>query len=192
MDYFYSSQTGQPQKGDLLISEPFLPDPNFERTVIFLCEHDDQGSFGFVLNKPSKVVFKDVLEGVDDFSAKLLIGGPVEQDTLHFLHRAPELMDSGNEIKDGIYWGGDFEQLMLLINTNQIDQKDFRFFLGYSGWSEGQLNEELGVKSWIVYKKVKKEKIFDTDLSVLWKIALGELGGKFEMFSKYPEDPRMN
>jgi len=192
MDYFYSSRTGQPERGDLLISEPFLPDPNFERTVIFLCEHDDQGSFGFVLNKPSKAVFKDVMDGVDDFSAKLLVGGPVQQNTLHFLHRIPELMDSGKEIRDGIYWGGDFEKLILLINTNQINTKDFRFFLGYSGWSEGQLQEELEIKSWIVYKKVKREKIFDTDLSVLWKIVLGELGGKYEMFSKYPEDPRMN
>ena len=101
-------------------------------------------------------------------------------------------MDSGKEIRDGIFWGGDFEKLLLLINTNQINTKDFRFFLGYSGWSEGQLQEELDAKSWIVYKKVKREKIFDTDLSVLWKIVLGELGGKFEMFSKYPEDPRMN
>jgi len=192
MDYFLPKNEFKAERGDLLISEPFLPDPNFERTVILLCEHDEHGSFGFVLNKQSTVEFQEVIEGGDDFSEKLFIGGPVQQDTLHFIHRSPEQMGSGKEIVNGIYWGGDFERLLSLINTRQLNVEDYRFFLGYSGWSEGQLENELKAKSWIVYKQPTAEKLFDLDPEKLWKEALKELGGKFKMFSNYPEDPRLN
>ncbi|MEQ6119243.1 YqgE/AlgH family protein [Reichenbachiella sp. MALMAid0571] len=192
MDYFLPKNEFKAERGDLLISEPFLPDPNFERTVILLCEHDEHGSFGFVLNKQSTVEFQEVIEGGADFSEKLFIGGPVQQDTLHFIHRAPDQMESGKEIVNGIYWGGDFERLLSLINTKQLNVADYRFFLGYSGWSEGQLENELKAKSWIVYKQPTAEKLFDLDPEKLWKEALKELGGKFKMFSNYPEDPRLN
>ncbi|MFY0654732.1 MAG: YqgE/AlgH family protein [Cyclobacteriaceae bacterium] len=192
MDYFNAKTRYEPKRGDLLISEPFLPDPNFERTVILLCEHDENGSFGFVLNKQSTVDFGEVIEDASDFNEKLFIGGPVQQDTLHFIHRAENVMGSGKEIVDGIFWGGDFEKLMELIQYKQINVNDFRFFLGYSGWSEGQLNEELKAKSWIVYPQPTPDKIFDLSPEALWKEALKELGGKFKMFSNYPVDPRMN
>jgi putative transcriptional regulator len=192
MDYFSTKTEFNPQRGDLLISEPFLPDPNFERTVILLCEHDEQGSFGFILNKQSMVEFKTVMEEATDFDQKLFIGGPVQQDTLHFIHRSENQLNSGKKIGEGIYWGGDFEKLISLINTKSIDSHDFRFFLGYSGWSEGQLNEELKAKSWIVYRQPSSEKIFDVDPNILWQEALKELGGKFKMFSNYPVDPSMN
>lgn len=192
MDYFSTKTEFKPRRGDLLISEPYLPDPNFERTVILLCEHDKHGSFGYVLNKPSTVEFKDVVEEAVDFDEKLFIGGPVQQDTLHFIHRSTNQFDSGKEIGEDIYWGGNFEELISLINTKVIVKDDFRFFLGYSGWSEGQLEEELKAKSWIVYKQPSSDKIFDLDPKLLWKEALKELGGKFKMFSNYPVDPRMN
>ncbi len=191
MDYFHAKTNFVPERGDLLISEPFLPDPNFERTVILLCEHDENGSFGFVLNKPSTVEFQEVIEGSYGFDEKLFIGGPVQQDTLHFIHRS-DVMESGKEIIDGVYWGGDFEKLLSLINTREIDTNDFRFFLGYSGWSEGQLDMELKAKSWIVYKQPTHDKIFDLEPTVLWQEALKDLGGKFKMFANYPTDPRMN
>ena len=192
MDYFSAKTDFKPERGDLLISEPFLPDPNFERTVILLCEHDEQGSFGFVLNKLSEVEFQEVIEGGSGFDEKLFIGGPVQQDTLHFVHRAKDELGSGKEIVNGVFWGGDFEKLMLLINTKQLSVEDYKFFLGYSGWSEGQLDEEMKAKSWIVYKQPSASKIFDLDPDVLWKEALKELGGKFKMFSNYPLDPRLN
>ena len=192
MDYFSTKTKFNPKRGDLLISEPFLPDPNFERTVILLCEHDEHGSFGFVLNKPSTVKFNDVVEEAIDFEEHLFIGGPVQQDTLHFIHRSIDQLDSGKEIGEDIYWGGKFDDLMMLINTKTIVNNDFRFFLGYSGWSEGQLEEELKAKSWIVYRQPSADKIFDLEPKLLWKEALKELGGKFKMFSNYPVDPRMN
>ena len=180
-----------PQKGSLLISEPFLPDPNFERTVVLLCEHNEEGSFGFVLNKPSGVVLEDIMEGVNDFNETVFVGGPVQQDTLHFVHRA-DYLEGGTEIVPGINWGGNFEQLMVLIESGKIDRNDFKFFIGYSGWEEGQLEKELEEDSWIVANPSTPELIFDENEDNLWKTVLKRLGGRYQVYSNYPTDPRLN
>lgn len=192
MDYFHTKTKFTPEKGDLLISEPFLPDPNFERTVILICEHDENGTFGFILNKLTNLTFDEVMDTSEKFNESVFLGGPVQQDTLHFIHRCDELFQSGKEIIDGVYWGGEFEKLLSMINTKQISKNDFRFFLGYSGWAEGQLDEELNAKSWIVYKNTTADKIFDLSPDSLWKQALSEMGGKFKMFANYPIDPNLN
>lgn len=192
IDYFDIKNGVNPERGDLLISEPYLPDPNFERSVIYLCEHDDNGTFGFVLNKPSLLHFEDVVEEAEGFKELLMIGGPVEQQTLHFLHRNHELMESGKLIKNDIHWGGNFERLLSVVQNKMIDPTDFKFFIGYSGWSEGQLADELKAKSWIVYKGATASQVFDTDPDELWRSVLKEMGGTYRMFSNYPTDPRLN
>lgn len=192
IDYFDIRNIAPPERGDLLISEPYLPDPNFERSVIYLCEHDENGTFGFVLNKSSLLNFDEAVEQVDGFSEQLMIGGPVEQQTLHFLHRNHQVMESGKLIQNGIYWGGDFERLLSIIENRIIDPRDFKFFIGYSGWSEGQLMQEIDAKSWIVYKGATASQVFDTDPDDLWRTVLKEMGGKYKMFSNYPSDPRLN
>ncbi len=181
-----------PKKGDLLISEPFLPDPNFERTVIYICEHNEEGSFGFVLNRPSELKFDEIIEEVDDFDVTMYIGGPVQHDTLHFIHRASDVIDEGIIIKENLCWGGSFEQLKSLINTKQINEKDFRFFIGYSGWGAGQLQEELDANSWIVLPNATEKQIFDIPPEQLWRTILKDMGGRFKMYSNYPSDPRLN
>ena len=193
MSYFFNQNKNlNPQMGDLLISEPFLPDPNFERTVILLCEHTDDGSFGFILNKTSILKFNEVMEEVKDFNEVLYVGGPVQQDTLHFIHRGGELLEGGTEIINDLVWGGNFEQLMIMIETKQINADDFKFFLGYSGWSTGQLEDELKENSWIIHRGVTSQQIFELDPNKLWKEVLHNMGGKYKMFSNYPVDPRLN
>ncbi|PIB35185.1 hypothetical protein BFP72_07140 [Reichenbachiella sp. 5M10] len=192
MDYFHSKQNFSPAKGDLLISEPYLPDPNFERTVILLCAHDDNGSFGFVLNKPANMRFNDAIDEAGGFDEPLFLGGPVQQDTLHFIHRCDDPELGGQVLGDGLFWGGNYDRLIQLIQLGILDPRDFRFFVGYSGWSHGQLTEELEAKSWVVHKKATPSQVFDTQVDELWKEVLEQLGGKFKMFSKYPADPRMN
>ena len=191
MDYFKFNNKIEPQKGCFLVSEPFLPDPNFERTVVLLCEHNADGSFGFVLNKASTVTLPDIMDEVDGFDETVYIGGPVEQNTLHFIHKA-DYLEGGVEIADGVYWGGNFEQLLILINNKQIDPDDFRFFVGYSGWGPGQLSDELDADSWIVAHPATSELIFETDNTHLWKTVLNRLGGRFSIYSNYPTDPRLN
>lgn len=193
MDNLLNYKTNvEPQKGGLLISEPYLPDPNFERTVILLCEHNEEGSFGFVLNKPSKITFEEVIEEASGFKEKLYIGGPVQQDTLHFIHKSVNSLEGGIEIVPDLYWGGNFEELMIMINTKQIQKEDFRFFIGYSGWGKGQLDKEIEENSWIVCNPVDPAILFTEEPNELWKVILSQMGGKFEVFSKFPIDPRLN
>ncbi|WP_258099850.1 YqgE/AlgH family protein [Marinoscillum pacificum] len=192
MDYFATDQLIEPEKGDLLISEPYLPDPNFERTVILLCEHDENGSFGFVLNKPSNSGLSELIEEAEGFDSTVYVGGPVQQNTLHFLHKSPNKLASDKEIVNGVYWGVDFDNLLTSINTKVVDENDLKFFIGYSGWSDGQLLDELKAKSWIVYKKATPELVFDMNPEELWREALQNMGGKYRVISNYPTDPRLN
>jgi putative transcriptional regulator len=181
-----------PEKGDLLISEPFLPDPNFQRTVVLICEHGEGGSFGFVLNKPSILKGSDVLEDADNFQAVLHVGGPVQQDTLHFIHREPGKLEGGLDMGNDLYWGGNFEELLLLMEAGAIEMENFKFFVGYSGWGKGQLEEELAQNAWIVYKAATAEDVFDTQPDTLWRECLKRMGGKYKVISNYPTDPRLN
>jgi putative transcriptional regulator len=192
LDFTYNSDNIKVQKGDLLISEPFIPDPNFSRTVVLLCEHNEVGSFGFVLNKQSLLQGKDVLEGADVLDSPLYVGGPVQQDTLHFLHREENEELGGEAIIDGLRWGGNFSKLLSGLETKLMQTSDFKFFLGYSGWDAGQLEEELNQNSWIVYQGTTATDIFDTDPDALWRQILQRMGGRYKMISNYPTDPRLN
>ena len=191
-NYFHSGVSIKPGKGDLLISEPFLPDPNFERTVVLLCENNEDGSIGFILNKPSLVSLGDIFDELKQVPKKLLIGGPVQQDSMHFLHRSIADIEGGTKIGEGIYWGGNFEQLKILMQNNRVDLDDVLYFLGYSGWAPGQLDEELKENSWIVSPDATANQVFDLNPELLWREVLKNMGGKYRMFSNYPTDPRLN
>ena len=179
-------------KGSLLISEPFLPDPNFERTVILICDHNEQGTVGFVLNKRAEISIGDVVEEFGEITSELYVGGPVEQNTLHFIHKIPFELDGSLNLGEGIAWGGDFEKLKFLINIQKASLEDVRFYLGYSGWSPGQLKKEIEENTWIVYKPDNLTLIWDMEPADLWRMILKKMGGKFKMMSNYPIDPRLN
>lgn len=191
MEFFDYHNDLAPKKGHLLISEPYLGDPNFDRTIILLCEHGLEGSFGFVLNKPGETTVGEVMEELAKIKSPVFIGGPVQQDTLHYVHRLADLPDA-IPVADGIFWGGSFEQLMAWIDIGRVTATDIRFFLGYSGWSPGQLNEEMVAKSWIVSNRVSEQVLFETPSEAMWKEVLRQLGGRFRMYANYPVDPRLN
>lgn len=178
-------------KGSLLIAKPFLGDPNFERGVILMCEHEAPGSFGFVLNQVTDLFLGDVLEETIYQDIPLHLGGPVEKNTLHFIHRRPDLISGGAEIMKDVFWGGDFAHLQTLINMNTISQDDVRFFIGYSGWSGGQLEDELNLESWIV-TNTSSNFIFDTLPGDFWREILKSMGGEYRSIAHYPTDPRLN
>ena len=177
--------------GILLISDPFLKDPNFHRSVVFICEHREEGSFGFVINKSVEPELGELIEGAEGIRFPVYEGGPVQKDTLHFIHQRPDLIPGGAEVTDGIFWGGDFEEVLSLLRAGKLKQEDIRFFLGYSGWSEGQLEEELEEKSWIT-RKASPTLVFNSDASATWKAALRELGGEYKQMTNYPSDPQLN
>jgi len=142
--------TEKPAKGKILISEPFLNDPNFKRTIILLTEHSDEGSVGFVLNKPTGVKISQIIHDFPEFDSLVYYGGPVQTNTLQFIYRGENIIEGSIEIMPGLFWGGSFEILKTLIESNYVSPSDFRFFLGYSGWDEGQIDDEMELNSWIV------------------------------------------
>jgi putative transcriptional regulator len=191
MDFFKYANKILPQRGRLLLSEPYLADPNFERTTVLLTEHNDAGTVGFILNKPSDSRVGEIMEDLKGLDSRIFIGGPVEQDTLHYIHRIATL-DDAIEIQPGLFWGGNFDQLISMVDTHQVLITDIKFFLGYSGWSPGQLDEELKIESWIVSDLTSEQLVFETDPEQMWKQAMRDLGGRFTIYSNYPADPRMN
>jgi len=179
------------QAGAILIADPFLKDPNFLRTVIFLCEHKHEGSFGFVLNRKLEYVIGDLMNDLDGCDFPVFYGGPVQQNTIHFLHRCPGLITGGEKITDDIYWGGEFDEVIALLQKNKLSPTDVRLFLGYSGWGEGQLEDEFNEKSWLITHG-SEQLIFPDDVDSIWKNALKQLGGKYEQLIHYPIDPQLN
>ena len=115
-----------PGPGTLLIAEPFLKDPNFLRTVVFLCEHRAEGSFGFVLNRRFENTLDQLLPDLEDHPLPVYYGGPVQPDTIHFLHQYPELIADSQPIDEDIYWGGRFEEAIQLLRDGRIRPEELR------------------------------------------------------------------
>jgi putative transcriptional regulator len=184
--------TTQPSTGKLLISEPFLSDPNFKRSVVLLAEHSEEGTLGFILNQPSALLLKDLVPDLWEANYPVFIGGPVEIDTVHFIHRCYDKLNSGEEIANGIYWGGNFETLKILVNNNSIAENEVKFFLGYSGWGAFQLKEEITENTWIVSDKFHQDLVFSHNEEVVWREVILNLGPKYAHISNFPSDPNLN
>ena len=180
------------QKGQLLIAEPsIIGDLSFNRSVILLADHNEEGSVGFILNKPLEYTINDLIPDIES-SFIIYNGGPVEQDNLYFIHTIPELITNSIEISNGIFWGGDFELTKNLINEGKINKEDIRFFLGYTGWSSNQLEEELQANSWIIFSNTYESAILKKSSKQFWKEKIIELGGEYIIWSNAPENPILN
>lgn len=182
----------KPKTGRLLISEPFMADPNFKRSVVLVTEHGEEGTVGYILNQAGNLLLKDVIQDLWLADNQIYFGGPVAADTLHFIHRAYDRLQSGEEIGDGIYWGGDFETLKILINSNAIDESEIKFFMGYSGWDYGQLAQEIKLNAWMVSDISHPDIIFGNDEEKLWRDVIVNLGPKYAHVSNFPVDPSLN
>lgn len=181
----------EPAQNTILIADPFLKDPNFMRTVVFMCRHSDEGSFGFVLNKVFEQTLDELINDMEGIEIPVFYGGPVQPDTVHYLHQYPDLIPESYRISDEIYWGGDFETVKKLLRSNQIDADKIKFFIGYSGWEKDQLDNELTEHSWLTATATRKI-VFDTATESVWKESLKHLGGKYEMMINFPIDPQLN
>jgi len=180
-----------PEKGKFLISEPFMEDNFFKRSVVFLCDHNEDGSFGFVLNNILSINMQDVMEGFEAIDFEVGFGGPVNSSNLYYIHTLGDILEDSICIQDGLYTGGNFEKLQTLINTGIVTDKDVRFFLGYSGWTAGQLEKEIQDNAWIVTNPTENN-IINAKEKELWKNLLNDMGGKFKVIANFPEDPSLN
>ena len=176
--------------GNILIAEPFLQGKYFSRSVIFMVEHDEKGSIGFVLNKPMAYTTSDLVTELAGLEYPVYIGGPVEQNQLYYLHNHAAVEDALH-IVPGIYWGGDFSKLTRLLQEGKIQPGEVRFFAGYSGWDAGQLDRELDENSWMV-GDITPARFFEIPNDNLWEASMSGLGGRYRIWANFPKDPIMN
>lgn len=178
-----------PQKGKVLISQPFLSDGYFKRSVVLLTEYSGDGAVGFLLNKRLNITLGDMMDDFPSNESPLSIGGPVSTNTLHYLHTFDNIPDAV-EIVNGIYWGGNIDVIRKLLSTSIMKPENIRFFLGYSGWTSGQLDEELKNDSWLV-GDIRPMLIIHPPAD-LWHESVKNMGDKYKMWVTFPEDPGFN
>ena len=176
-----------PSRGKILISEPFLCDATFGRSVVLLVDHTSEGSMGLIMNKQLPLLVKEFKYLEDN---PLYKGGPIGTDTLFYLHTLSQL-PGALPVSNGLYLNGDFDALKKhILQGNEINGK-VRFFLGYSGWECEQLIQEIKENTWIIAKE-DPSYLLDGEVKDMWKNALGKLGSKYETWSRFPQVPSLN
>lgn len=181
----------KPLGGTMLISQPSLTDRFFNKSVVILVDHGNEGSFGVIVNKPANIKLSAVTNEFAGFDADLYLGGPVQINSLFYIHTKGELVKDSLKIIDDVYWGGDIHEIRDLISSGKMTEKDIRFFAGYSGWEPKQLNREMKENSWIVINGLKRF-VFNIRPSHLWKQLVLNLGKEYAPWVNYPADPTMN
>ena len=180
------------KKGKILIAEPsIIGDISFNRSIILLADHNNEGSIGFILNKPLDYCLGDLIPEIES-NFPIYNGGPVQQDNLYFIHKVAELIPESIEISEGLFWSGNFEQVSKLVAEEKINENDIRFFFGFSGWEANQLNSELKGNTWILSENTHRNNIIKVVDTAFWKNKMLALGGEYSIWSNAPEHPSHN
>lgn len=188
----FKNISNQPaERGKILIAEPFLDDEYFKRSVIILCEHNEEGSFGFILNNIMNIDLSELIEEDFAYGFNVGLGGPVQTSNLYYLHTLGNDIEGSSEVIQGLYMGGEFEVVKEKIASGDLNKDNILFYLGYSGWSENQLEEELEKDSWVV-SDIETDVILNTPSNQLWRKCLTDLGGRFKIMSNFPDNPQLN
>ena len=180
-----------PKKGRVLIAEPFLPGDYFSRSVVILVAYSKKGAVGFILNKKIDYALQKMFLDFPSFDANVFLGGPVAPDSLYYIHKLGEKLPGSINVTGNIYWGGDFEILKQLISQNKVKTSDIHFFLGYSGWDAGQLDNEIKEDSWLV-TDVDEETIMRDANQVSWGDFVRKAGNRYTIWENFPENPNFN
>ncbi len=179
------------KNGVILLAEPFMLDPNFRRAAVLLCEHSPEGSLGFIMNRPTDTSIDQLIEDFPEFHSPVFWGGPVQTDTLHYIHNVGDLLDDSIRIADGVHWGGDFEKLKFLITSSLILPENIRFFMGYSGWDEGQLLDEMATGSWVP-ADMHPNYLFKSKPEMLWQQVMYNKGDAYSVIAFMPDTASWN
>ncbi|MCE4564177.1 YqgE/AlgH family protein [Maribellus sp. CM-23] len=180
-----------PQKGRILIAEPFLSGNYFNRSVVLLVTYSEKGAVGFILNKMVEFPINEAFPDFPDFDTQVYLGGPVATDSIYFIHKLGDRIPGSIHVMGNLYWGGDFEVIKREIRLGTIDSSEIRFFLGYSGWDAGQLEEELKDDSWLV-TDVDQESVMGEMDPNSWFRFVKRAGARYSVWKNFPENPSMN
>jgi putative transcriptional regulator len=185
-----SSNKIKPHCGCILISEPFSQDLFFGRSVVFIAEHNEDGTIGFILNRSTEIFVRDVIEDFETTNLLASLGGPVATNSVHFIHSLGNISGC-TKILENLFWGGDFEVIRSLVKNGLATEKTIRFFIGYSGWEPGQLASEIERNSWLV-SDLNSTEIMSLSGKDAWKFALNKLGDDYKSWLNFPENPNLN
>ena len=180
----------KPSHGSLLIAEPYLQDVHFQRSVVLLCHAGLQETVGYVLNKKMEMPLSQLVNAIDHPDFPVYMGGPVSPDTLHFVHIRPDLI-GGNSITGGLFWNGDFEKAIDAIHNNELTPDECKFFLGYAGWGQGQLDAEIDMNSWLV-TQMDIPFILSNSVDDMWNDSIEKLGHPYHHLLHMPLNPEWN
>ncbi len=190
LDIFKIESKLKPKQGRVLIAEPFLPGDYFSRSTVLLVQCTEEGDVGFILNKPTDLFVKDLFKGFPNFDANAFLGGPVSNDKLFFLHTLGDKIPDSLQVSGDLFWSGDFDHLTALITAGLVEEEEVRFFLGYAGWSAGQLAAEIADHSWVVIEPTV-ETILASDEN-FWNDSVQSIGGNALLWQNFPENPELN
>lgn len=177
--------------GNILISEPFMNDFHFRRSVILIIDHNEEGSLGVIFNKRLTIPFNEIVQGFPEFKADVYLGGPVETDRIFFIHTIGEMIPDSYKISDGLYWSGNVNALKAMIKMDLIKPHEVRFYVGYAGWEGGQLRNELKANTWLVGKFSTKQ-LLTTIPGKMWKNFVRQMGKRYMLWDKFPVNPSEN
>ena len=178
-------------QGDFLIAHPMLQDGYFKRAVIYLTEDNDEGSLGFVLNFKTEFVLRDLFPHIKNGNFPIYEGGPVSKNQLYYIHNLGKNLTDSIEIKDGLWWGGDFFELAHMIEHGKVKTHNVKFFMGYAGWTAGQLKDELIQKAWF-NSDGETAQVLQGDYRKMWGEELEKIKESYKVFSNIGFDPNLN
>lgn len=183
-----------PSKGNLLIAEPFLTENYFRRSAICLIDNSSlYPTMGIVLNNRMNLYLSDVLEDMDTLQKiPLYCGGPVGNDRLYFMHTLGSIIPDSIEIVPGLYINGDFEIAKSFLLSGMETEGNIRFFIGYSGWDKGQLEEELKKHVWAVTDIKDTRELLHGGGNEYWRKLVNEMGPQYKRWLSCPQQPSMN
>ncbi|MCM1349395.1 MAG: YqgE/AlgH family protein [Firmicutes bacterium] len=184
-----------PTQGSLLVAEPFLRDACFHHGVIALIDHDSpSGSMGVVMNRQTSHTLQSVLDSVKvKTPIPLFCGGPMSVDRLFFVHTLDESIIPGSRtIAPGLFVGGDFDSMLDYVNDGYPIDGHVRFFLGYSGWSPGQLDEEISNSVWAVASIPSAHQLLSGTEDAYWHRCVRMLGNDYRGWRYHPRNPHSN
>ena len=189
-DFFKIQSKLTPQNGRIIISEPFLPGNFFSRSTVLLVDYSPKGAVGFILNKPIENEINELVTIMPGYEPEVFVGGPVANDNLFYIHTLGDMIQGSIKVKDELYWGGDFEQLKSAIASGRAKPDQVKFFVGYSGWSPGQLDAEIAQNAWLVTEADIKH-IMKSNQN-FWFESVNNAGGHYKTWRNFPEDPNSN
>lgn len=190
-------EAGEPQPGKFLVAEPFLREYYFNHAVIYILEYAlGKECMGMVMNRRmthslSDVLMKEDAVGIPD-DIPLFCGGPVSTDRLFYLHKVPGLIKNSSDVGNGIYYGGDFGDVLGCLREGLLSEDIIRFFVGYSGWSPYQLEDELAAGTWAVVNIPEKFPILENEDAGYWGNAVRTMGDRYSSWLIQPMNPTDN